>query len=413
MIFYVKDYAGNYVYENDVLQFFNHPEGYVSPDNSGGFDYVYQYKDHLGNIRLSYTDSDGNGTIAQSEIIEEKNYYPFGLTHKGYNDVTQPTGNSVANRYGYNGKELQDEVVGGSSLDWYDYGARNYDAALGRWMNIDPLAQAYYSKSPFNYALNNPISFIDPDGTRVYFVIYTGGSNDAYDAASTRRKEIENSKGFNSKEDKVYFLNLGGDLGKLKGLIESSVADAEENGFGKTVEASFFGHGAVDGPAGSAEASSDGLDNVTGRPLDANQLSPSEWKSINFNFDGSESIACFYSCNGSEFAERFLNYQNTKFSAGTTGKAGGSYTFKGGFSATWFGFGRKEYMVSEDNGQVNPTAVFSADSPIETYKTGNGQTRKITYKDPEGNIIYSRTETGVQGNPTVDRKTKKVKSGSN
>ena len=68
-------YAGNYVYEDtgsgDVLKFFNHPEGYVQPDGAG-FEYVYQYKDHLGNIRLAYSDSDGNGTIiALSEIIKE------------------------------------------------------------------------------------------------------------------------------------------------------------------------------------------------------------------------------------------------------------------------------------------------------------------------------------------------------
>ncbi|MFL0079028.1 hypothetical protein [Tenacibaculum maritimum] len=84
-------YAGNYVYENGVLQFFNHPEGYVSPKNasdiSQGFKYVYQYKDHLGNVRLSYADQDKDGVITPStEIIEESNYYPFGLEHKGYNN---------------------------------------------------------------------------------------------------------------------------------------------------------------------------------------------------------------------------------------------------------------------------------------------------------------------------------------
>ena len=49
------DYAGNYIYENNELQFFNHPEGYATPNNLGKFDYIYQYKDHLGNVRLSYT----------------------------------------------------------------------------------------------------------------------------------------------------------------------------------------------------------------------------------------------------------------------------------------------------------------------------------------------------------------------
>mgnify|MGYP003120694996 CR=1 FL=1 len=74
----ITEYAGNYIYENGSLQFFNTPEGYATPDGKGGFDYVYQYKDHLGNVRLSYTDVEGD-----LEIVEEKNYYPFGLEHKG------------------------------------------------------------------------------------------------------------------------------------------------------------------------------------------------------------------------------------------------------------------------------------------------------------------------------------------
>jgi len=100
-------YAGNYIYENNVLQFFNHPEGYVEPTQNPDrpFQYVYQYKDHLGNIRLSYSDDDGDGHIDvrrdtgsqivdvdgdldfKNEIREESNYYPFGLKHKGYNNV--------------------------------------------------------------------------------------------------------------------------------------------------------------------------------------------------------------------------------------------------------------------------------------------------------------------------------------
>ncbi len=169
------EYAGNYIYEGEYgnmdLQFFNHPEGYVKygiKTSSGGktaaepsFEYVYQYKDHLGNIRLSYTDVNGDGVItASTEIIEEKNYYPFGLKHKGYNDVTSSIGNSKAEMFSFGGKELSEEL----NLNTIDFGERNYNPSLGRWFNIDPFAEFMRKQSPYNYAFNNPIYFSDYGG---------------------------------------------------------------------------------------------------------------------------------------------------------------------------------------------------------------------------------------------------------
>ncbi len=70
-------YAGSYVYKNNQLQYMTTPEGYatptVTPSGVEGYRYVYQFKDHLDNVRLSYTKNDA-GTL---EIIEENNYYPF------------------------------------------------------------------------------------------------------------------------------------------------------------------------------------------------------------------------------------------------------------------------------------------------------------------------------------------------
>ena len=161
------DYAGNYMYKKEgsnspTLQFFNHPEGYVE-NVSGIYKYHYQYKDHLGNIRLSYFNN-GSASSPSLVISQENNYYPFGLSHKGYNDSPTPYGNSAAKMFKFGGKEYQDETIGGKNLDWYDFHARNYDAALGRWMNIDPLAEKFYQWSPYNYTYNNPLNFTDPTG---------------------------------------------------------------------------------------------------------------------------------------------------------------------------------------------------------------------------------------------------------
>lgn len=131
-------------------------EGYVEP-NGSSYKYVYQYKDHLGNVRLSY-----DKTLA---IQEENNYYPFGLKQKGYNTATPSTNDAL--KYKYNGKELQDENIGGVQLNLYDYGWRNYDSAIGRFINVDPMAEVSRRWSPYTYTYNNPVLFIDVDGLYV------------------------------------------------------------------------------------------------------------------------------------------------------------------------------------------------------------------------------------------------------
>src|SRR5690606_33649637 len=147
----ITQYDNGFIYEKvntgaNTFKFFNHAEGYaMAPLPSGGmynpdnFKYIYKYNDHLGNIRLSYTDNNGNGAIAVdgSEIISENNYYAFGMEHTGYNSTVLPIGSNKAQQYRYNGKELMEEL----GLNMYDFGARNYDPTLGRWMNIDPLAE--------------------------------------------------------------------------------------------------------------------------------------------------------------------------------------------------------------------------------------------------------------------------------
>lgn len=169
------DYTNGFQYENNVLKFFPQPEGYVEFKNNQ-YLYTYQYKDHLSNVRLTYRDGYRNhptlenakdGVIQVTEIIEENNYYPFGLKHKGYNEL--PDYSAVNKyKYAYGGKELNTEL----GLELYDFGARNYDAAIGRWLNMDPLAENSRRWTPYNYAYNNPIVFVDPDGMQS--ITYTG-----------------------------------------------------------------------------------------------------------------------------------------------------------------------------------------------------------------------------------------------
>jgi RHS repeat-associated protein len=135
------------------LQFFPTAEGYFKQNQGAGIgtgSYVFNYTDHLGNVRVSYIVT--NNVL---NILEENNYYPFGMKHSPYNESLPSS-----YKYKYNGKELQDEL----GLNLYDYEARNYDPALGRWMNIDPLAEQMRRYSPYNYCFDNPIRFTDPDG---------------------------------------------------------------------------------------------------------------------------------------------------------------------------------------------------------------------------------------------------------
>ncbi|WP_346770782.1 RHS repeat-associated core domain-containing protein [Chryseobacterium sp.] len=113
--------------------------------------YIYQYRDHLGNARISFA-KNSEGAL---EVTDTNNYYPFGLNH--IEGMLSSSNFGGYYSYKYNGKELQETGM-------YDYGARFYMPDIGRWGVIDPLAEKMRKWSPYNYAFDNPMRFIDPDG---------------------------------------------------------------------------------------------------------------------------------------------------------------------------------------------------------------------------------------------------------
>ncbi|WP_445455988.1 RHS repeat domain-containing protein [Flavobacterium sp. HNIBRBA15423] len=193
--------AGGFQYKDNYLKFFPHPEGYVNVVDSHGinnYNYVFNYTDHLGNIRVSYGVDPDTQTL---KILEENHYYPFGLKHEGYNmdyktyqqileesiKIKMASPVDAVYKYKYNGKELQDEL----GLNMYDYGARNYDPAIGRFSVPDPMQELYYGINSYAYVFNNPVQLVDPTGM---IVEYADDPNKTKKENRQARREFKKSQ---------------------------------------------------------------------------------------------------------------------------------------------------------------------------------------------------------------------------
>lgn len=155
------DYCGEFMYEDNELVCIFAPFGRMRPmktDQGTQWRAYYSLTDHLGNVRAEFAAHDSG----QPELVQQADYYPFGYTLR-----REDYGSQLPNRRLFGGKELQDETLAGNALDWYDFEARMYDPLIGRFMTTDPLAEKYYSLTPYGYCGNNPMNAYDLHGDSI------------------------------------------------------------------------------------------------------------------------------------------------------------------------------------------------------------------------------------------------------
>jgi len=147
-------------------------------------------------------------------VVQETHYDPWGLELMG---LGYQYGGIKVNRYLYNGKENQTD----HNFDMYDYGARFYDPAIGRWNVVDPYSDLYASYSNYSYVINNPINAVDPDGRLIIFI---NGNHYGSGGKKEYWGNFADKAGIQLKDDNHIFLDgaMGG-YGGIYGTDPSSI----------------------------------------------------------------------------------------------------------------------------------------------------------------------------------------------
>ena len=205
------DYIGNFIFEDGKLDKYLFDGGYCSFDNNQNPSFHYYEKDHLGSVRMVVNE---NGTIEQVN-----HYYPFGGV---YGDLSYK---GELQRNKYIGKEF-DHMYG---LDWYDHGARMYDAARLAWDRMEPLYDKYYPLNTYLYSGNNPINSIDDDGNRI-IVWYKDkiGNDQSFVFTGQETKELPQNQ-FVRDFIQAYFYNINNGGGKA--MLEAAKSQVDFNLF--------------------------------------------------------------------------------------------------------------------------------------------------------------------------------------
>lgn len=196
------EFSDKFVFKNGQPYQMAIPEGRAIFDG-GNWIYEFDYKDHLGNTRVSFK-ADGNRLVQTAK----SDFDPFLVPLKTGQE------NSFQNRWEVQGKEKEMTF----NLNRINFGARNYNPTIGRWDRNDNKAEKYLGLSPYNYALNNSLRYIDPDGNKPVDIIIIL-QRDAQGGRSEVRYyqgNLYNMDGSNYKPDM---------MGHFAGKIQSTLND--------------------------------------------------------------------------------------------------------------------------------------------------------------------------------------------